>query len=91
MTAQAHETRMQGEMLWFNEAKDFGFIASATGERIEVHGSDFGDAGSPRGRCAGRVVTFRPADDGETAKAEDVRFVDDPAPRRARIRRSGGR
>ena len=82
--------RLTGEMVWFNNAKDFGFIATATGERLHVAGSAFRD-GRPEGRCSGLVVTFRATDAEEARTAEDVVFVDDAAPRRARSRRSGHR
>jgi hypothetical protein len=76
-------------MIWFNNAKDLGFIATAKGERLAVRGEDFRDGGRPQGRCAGRVVAFRAVD--EEARAFDVVFVDEVAPRRARTRRSAGR
>jgi cold shock CspA family protein len=80
-----------GEMIWFNNAKDLGFIATAKGERLPVHGSDFKDGGRPQGRCGGRAVAFRVVGEGPDARAVDVAFVDEAAPRRARIRRSAGR
>lgn len=83
--------RISGEMLWFNNAKDFGFIATATGERIYVSGSGFRSGSGPEGRCGGLRVTFRATDGGEATRAEDVVFVSDAAPRRARRRRSGHR
>jgi cold shock CspA family protein len=83
--------RLSGEMLWFNNAKDFGFIATATGERLYVAGSAFRDGRRPEGRCSGLVVTFRATDGEEARTAEDVVFVDEAAPRRARSRRSGHR
>ncbi len=85
------EMRVGGEMLWFNNVKDFGFIATEAGERLYVHGSGFRDGVGPEGRCAGRPVSFRVMGDGETARAEDVVLVEAPSPRRARMRRSGGR
>ena len=83
--------RISGEMLWFNNIKDFGFIATAAGERVYVTGDAFPEGGRPEGRCAGLQVTFRATDEGETRRAEDVAFVDEAAPRRARARRSGHR
>ena len=78
-------------MLWFNNVKDFGFIATDAGERLYVHGSGFRDGDRPQGRCAGRVVSFSVLGDAETARAEGVEFVEVPAPRRARMRHSAGR
>ena len=82
---------MRGTMLWFNEADDFGFIETEDGERVLVHGSGFVDGGRPKGRCAGRVVTFRLTDDESGWKAEEVVLVADDAPRRARLRHGGRR
>lgn len=76
-------------MLWFNNDKDFGFIATATGERLYVHGNGFRDGSRPQGRCARLPVTFRLTGGGEAPRAEDVVFVDHAAPRRARARRRG--
>jgi cold shock CspA family protein len=83
--------RSQGEMLWFNNDKDFGFIASVSGERLYVSGDGFRGDGKPEGRCAGLAVTFRLTGDADSARAEDVAFVEDLAPRRARIRRGFSR
>jgi len=85
--------RLSGEMLWFNNAKDFGFIASTTGERLSVAGGAFRDGTRPEGRCSGLVVTFHATDgDGDDLRrAEDVAFVDESPSRRARSRRSGHR
>ena len=82
---------MRGTMLWFNEVEDFGFISSEDGARVLVRGSSFVDGGRPEGRCAGRAVTFRLDAAGDTPTAEQVVLVAETAPRRARLRRSGGR
>ena len=78
-------------MLWFNNVKDFGFIATDAGERLYVHGSGFRDGSRPQGRCAGLQVSFCVVGDGETASAEDVFLVEVPSRRRARMRHGGGR
>jgi cold shock CspA family protein len=78
-------------MIWFNNAKDLGFIATAKGERLSVQGEDFKDGSRPQGRCGGREVAFRVVGEGPEARAVDVVFVDEAAPRRARARRSTGR
>lgn len=83
--------RLSGEMLWFNNAKDFGFIAATTGERLSVAGSAFRDGMRPEGRCSGLVVTFHAIDGDDLRRAEDVAFVDESPSRRARSRRSGHR
>ena len=85
------DRRSQGEMVWFNSAKDVGLIETDTGERLRVPGTGFRSGSKPKGRCAGQAVTFRATGSGDTASAEDVAFVSEDAPRRARIRRSGAR
>ena len=82
--------RINGDMLWFNNVKGHGFIETAAGDRLRVEGPDFRN-GPPEGWVAGLAVTFHVAGDGDAARAQDVVFPDDSAPRRARIRRSAGR
>ena len=77
---------MHGTMLWFNDAKDVGVIATEAGDKLPVLGTGFVAGKRPTGRCAGTPVTFRLADDGDERRADDVQFVDDIAPRRARMR-----
>ena len=91
MVSERGVSNVRGEMIWFNNEKDLGFIATSAGERLSVHGSDFQGGSRPQGRCGGRVVTFRVVGEGTDARAVDVVFVDEIAPRRARIRRSAGR
>jgi cold shock CspA family protein len=83
--------RLSGEMIWFNNTKDVGFIAATTGERLSVAGSDFRNGIRPEGRCSGLVVTFRAIDGDEMRRAVDVAFVSEEPSRRARSRRSGHR
>jgi cold shock CspA family protein len=96
MTADARSAqraeggRISGDMLWFNNEKGHGFIETAAGDRLRVEGTGFRN-GPPEGRVAGMAVTFEVTGDGESARAHDVVFPDDAAPRRARIRRSAGR
>jgi cold shock CspA family protein len=96
MTADARSAqrveggRINGDMLWFNNEKGHGFIETAAGDRLRVEEADFRN-GPPQGRVAGMAVTFEVTGDGEAARAQDVVFPDDAAPRRARIRRSAGR
>lgn len=96
MTADARSSqreedgRNNGDMLWFNSDKGHGFIETDAGDRLRVEGSDFRN-GPPEGRVAGLAVTFQVTGDGEAARAQDVVFPADAAPRRARIRRSAGR
>jgi cold shock CspA family protein len=83
--------RITGEMVWFNNDKDFGFITTTTGERLHVAGRAFRNGSRPEGRCAGLQVTFLAIDGDEQRSAEDVVFVDETPSRRARSRRSGHR
>jgi cold shock CspA family protein len=80
---------MRGKMLWFAEAKDYGFIATEDAERLYVHGTGFAGGLRPKGRCAELPVTFIVTVDDGTRKAEDVAFLEDVAPRRARLRHGG--
>ena len=81
-------------MLWFNQVKDVGEVNAETGDRLSVGGGDFAPGERPVERCAGAVVTFRVIDGDDGARATDVSFVPEVAPRRARMRhgraRSGG-
>jgi cold shock CspA family protein len=81
---------MRGEMLWFNEKKDHGFILTADDERLAVFGAGFARGERPSGRCASRAVTFEVSETNGTRQAENVVFERDPVARRARIR-SGSR
>jgi hypothetical protein len=75
-----------GTMLWFNDVKDLGEITAEDGERLPILGTGFAAGERPQGRCAGLPVTFEIAQQGEERRAEDVRFVPEIAPRRARMR-----
>jgi hypothetical protein len=85
---------VRGTMLWFNQVKDLGVIATETGERLGVAGRDFAAGERPVGRCAGAIVTFGVTEQDEERTATEVTFVPEVAPRRARMRhgrlRSGG-
>jgi len=78
-------------MIWFNETENYGYIATAEGERLYVHGSAFAGGKGIEGRCKGIEVTFDVAEDEEGRRvAKDVAVVEYSAPHRAR-RRHGGR
>jgi len=81
---------MQGQMLWFNEARDQGFIMTDEGERLAVPGPGFAGEERPVGRCARKIVSFEVDDSNDTRQAQNVIFVPDVPVRRAR-RRSAGR
>jgi hypothetical protein len=78
-------------MLWFDEAKDFGFILTDEGERLYVDRDGFVDGSAPVGRCARLPVEFGIGDrDGERIAIE-VSLVPEESPRRARRRSSSTR
>jgi cold shock CspA family protein len=82
---------MQGTMLWFNEAEDYGFILTEEGERLSVLGTAFANGARPQGRCAEAAVTFEVTESNGRRQADGVTFVPEAATRRARLRRRGGR
>ncbi|MDX6398119.1 MAG: Cold-shock DNA-binding domain [Gaiellaceae bacterium] len=79
---------MRGEMLWFNEAKNYGFISTDEGERLYVPGAGFLPGKPPEGRCAGLKVAFEreEAEDGNQAFA--VTLVQEAVGGRARRHRA---
>ena len=79
---------VRGAMLWFDEAKDYGFIRTDEGERLYVDRAGFVDGAAPVGRCAGLPVELSVGErDGERF-AVDVSLVSEEPPRRARRRSS---
>jgi hypothetical protein len=54
-----------------------------------VAGSGFTGGARPKGRCAGAVVSFDVAEVDDVRTAEEVAFIPDVAPRRARRRHAG--
>ena len=81
---------MRGQMLWFNEAKDHGFIMTDEGERLAVAGDGFAGGKRPVGRCAHMIVSFEIEDTNGSRQAQNVVFEPEVAARRARLR-GGGR
>ena len=81
---------MRGQMLWFNDKKDHGFIRTDEGERLQVDGSGFASGEKPEGRCKDMVVTFEIDENAGERRALNVVFERLDAARRARMR-SGGR
>ena len=73
-------------MLWFDEAKHYGFILTDEGERLYVDRAGFVDAAAPIGRCAGLPVELRIDEREGKRAAVDVSLVHEEAPRRARRR-----
>ena len=82
---------MRGKMLWFNEAKDHGFIETDEGERLYVQRSGFVEGRAPVGRCAGLPVQFDIADDSGDRSAVGASLIPEPDQRRARYRHGRGR
>lgn len=80
---------MRGTLLYFNEAKNSGFLVAEDGERLPVDGSAFPDGKDVAGRCNGVAVTFVVAEGEEGRCAADVSIVPYVVPRRARARHSG--
>jgi cold shock CspA family protein len=76
-----------GKMLWFNEEKGHGYIATDAGERLYVAGDGFLEA-PPEGPCAGRIVEFEVGETSDGRFAQHARIVEEVAPRRARRRGS---
>jgi cold shock CspA family protein len=79
---------MYGTMLWFNPAKQHGFIHTEEGERLRVDHDGFA-AGQPVGdRCRGTQVTFDRivVQPEEEARAVNVAVLPLFAARRARSR-----
>jgi cold shock CspA family protein len=77
---------MLGKMLWFNRDRDAGFIVTDDDERIAVHGSDFANGVKPQRRCARAPVEFEIREHEGERRAENVLFIEEDSPRRARRR-----
>jgi hypothetical protein len=84
-------TAMRGTMLWFNEIKDQGVLLTEGGERLPVAGDAFSDGTRPKGRCAQASVTFEVVEVDGLLTADEVSFVSEASPRRARLRRRAPR
>jgi hypothetical protein len=75
-------------MLWFDEAKDYGYLLTDDGERLRVDRDGFLDGAAPVGRCARRPVNLSVRDRSGERIAVDVSLVIQESPRRARRRSS---
>ena len=76
---------MKGVMLWFDEAKDYGFILTEGEERLYVHRDGFVD-GAPVGRCARLPVRLTVSERDGRRMATQVSFLPEEAHGRARRR-----
>jgi cold shock CspA family protein len=81
---------MQGKMIFFNEAENYGFIRTEEDERLLVRRTGFVDA-APVGRCGGLDVEFTVQESGGEREAVNVMLVPDDSRGRARRRQSGMR
>jgi cold shock CspA family protein len=78
---------MEGTMLWFNPAKEHGFIETDEGERLRVDQDGFAVGQVLADRCRGTRVTFdRAAYQVDEARAVNVAVVPLVEARRARLR-----
>jgi hypothetical protein len=79
---------VKGTMLWFNEAKDHGFILTEAGERVYVDRDGFVERAAPVGRCARLPVRLTVSERDGMRIAVDVSLVCDEQHGRARRRSS---
>jgi hypothetical protein len=77
---------MLGKMLWFDETRDVGCILTDDSHRVPVLGSAFAGGVKPKGRCARAPVSFEVHERAGERRAENVAFVQETSPRRARRR-----
>jgi cold shock CspA family protein len=78
---------MEGTMIWFNPAKQHGFISTDEGERLRVDESGFAPGELLGDRCRGTRVRFERSEGAkDEARAIDVRLVHAEVARRARPR-----
>jgi hypothetical protein len=75
-------------MLWFDEAKDYGFILTEEDERVFVDRDGFVERAAPVGRCARLPVHLTVSEREGTRVAVGVSIVAEEPPRRARRRGS---
>jgi hypothetical protein len=78
---------MEGTMIWFNEAKQHGFIRTDDGERLRVDEAGFVPGELLGQRCGGTRVRFeRIGDEQDDARAVGVTVVPAAETQRARFR-----
>ena len=77
---------MEGTMLWFNPAKQHGFIHTDEGERLRVDQEGLAPDQALGARCRGTRVSFERAADRVETRAVNVAVVPLAAARRARSR-----
>lgn len=79
-------TRIHGTMLWFAEARDYGYILTESEERLYVDREGFVDRAAPIGRCAGLPVQLKVSERDGRRIAVEVAPIAEVSPRRARRR-----
>lgn len=77
---------MQGTMLWFNPAKQHGFIRTEEGERLRVDQDGLATGQLLGDRCRGTQVSFERTAEADEARAVNVAVVPLFGARRARSR-----
>ncbi len=82
---------MNGKMLWFDEAKDYGFIRTEEEERLYVDRDGFVERAAPVGRCAGLPVRLTVSERDGQRIAVDVSLLPEEIHGRARRRRTSMR
>ena len=65
--------RASGRVLWFSDAKGYGYIVMTDGRRVFVRFSAIDTPGLFKSLDAGQDVTFRVEDDGRGPVTADVR------------------
>jgi len=77
---------MQGTMIWFNPAKQHGFIRTEEGERLRVDEAGLEPGQAIGDRCRGTRVRFDRVAEIDDARAVNVTAVPLEVARRARLR-----
>jgi len=77
---------VEGTMLWFNPAKQHGFIRTDDGERLQVDEAGFGTGQLVGDRWRGTRVSFERIDAGGDPRAVNVTVLPIFPERRARSR-----
>jgi cold shock CspA family protein len=80
---------VRGKMLWFNEEKDHGYIATDEGERLYIPGVGFAGGERLKGRCAGLEVEFEVVGVDDAREASECVLVEHVAAHRPRKRYRG--
>jgi CspA family cold shock protein len=77
---------VNGQMIWFNPEKGFGYIRTEEDERLFVETAGFAEGNDPESRGGGKDVAFERIVSNTGPLAVSVRYVTVPEQRRARLR-----